>query len=240
LKTILKLSLTQFSGTAATAAPKKRGRPAGSKNTKTTAPKKKKEKGPSVDPAVLQEAASRLWKDEWVAQLIEQRALMKAAFDAPPKQGVNLWTKVAAEVLANCPDFNKNAEACRKRFAQELKDYQGDKAQNAKSGHDRGDRSKQYDLMDSHFAGKATVHCVAHADSENVEVVSGSNSSGGSSLEEKPRRTGGKRESVVSELSATFASTSEAFVAEYKSVERNKAVQLAELTDSLKCIINKL
>jgi hypothetical protein len=152
-------------GTAGDVLPKKRGRPAGKKNEKTTASKKKKEETPAPDPEVLQEAQSRMWRDEWIVQLIEQRALMQAQFDAP-KQGVDLWTKVAAEILAACPDFNKNAEACRKRFAKELKDYQGDKAQNAKSGHDRGDRSKFYDLIDSHFATKATVHCVAHADSE--------------------------------------------------------------------------
>jgi hypothetical protein len=53
-----------------------------------------------------------MWKDEWVVQLIEQRALMKQQFDAPPKQGVDLWTRVAAEVLANCPDFKKNCYDC--------------------------------------------------------------------------------------------------------------------------------
>ncbi|GAQ84888.1 hypothetical protein KFL_002110010 [Klebsormidium nitens] len=180
---------------------KKRGRPAGSKSTKTPATKKKTDKAPAIDPELLQEAQSRLWKDEWIHQLIEQRALMQAQFDAP-KQGVDLWTRVATEVLANCPDFNKNAESCRKRFAKELKDYQLDKAQNAKSGHDRGDRSKFYDTMDSHFAGKATVHCVAHADSEAVvDVPSGESeekpsSSGHSLLDSRgKRKRGEKRES---------------------------------------------
>jgi hypothetical protein len=115
---------TCVAGTAAVAGPKKRGRPAGTgKGTKTTATKKKKDNEPPVDPQVLEEAQTRLWKDNWVLQLIEQRAQMKEQFDAPPKQGVDLWTKVAAEVLANCPDFNKNAKACRKRFAKELKEY---------------------------------------------------------------------------------------------------------------------
>jgi hypothetical protein len=177
-----------------------------------------------------------------VVQLIEQRALLKDKFDNP-KQGVDLWTKVAAEILANCPDFNKNAEACRKRFAKELKDYQGDKAQNAKSGHDRGDRSKHYDLMDSHFASKATVHCAAHADSETVEVLSECsekpNSSGGSISEDKLKR-GNKRESLASELSATFISTSEAFMEEYTKVEDRKAKQISDLTDLLRCIVEKL
>jgi hypothetical protein len=115
---------TCVAGTAAVTGPKKRGRPAGTgKGTKTTATKKKKDNEPPVDPQVLEEAQTRLWKDNWVLQLIEQRAQMKEQFDAPPKQGVDLWTKVAAEVLANCPDFNKNAKACRKRFAKELKEY---------------------------------------------------------------------------------------------------------------------
>jgi hypothetical protein len=236
------LPFTQKAFLICSAGTKKRGRPAGAKNNKGP-PRKKKEQAPQIDPAVLQEAANGLWKDEWVVQLIEQRAFLKDKFDNP-KQGVDLWTKVAAAILHNCPDFNKNAEACRKRFAKELKDYQGDKAQNAKSGHDRGDRSKHYDLMDSHFASKATVHCASHADSETVEVLSGSsenpNSSGGSFTEDNKAKRVSKRESVASELSATFISTSEAFMEEYTKVEDRKAKQISDLTDLLRCIIEKL
>jgi hypothetical protein len=97
--------------------------------------------------------------------------------------------------------------------------------------------------MDSYFASKATVHCVAHADSETVEVPSGSseqaNSSGGSSIEEKLRR-GSKRDSVASEMLATFANTSEALMGEYRKVETRKSEQISELTDLLRCLINKL
>jgi hypothetical protein len=168
---------------------------------------------------------------------------MQAQFDAP-KQGVDLWTKVATEVLANCPEFNKDGEACRKKFSKEMKDYQGDKAQNAKSGHDRGDRSKFYDLMDAHFASKATVHCVAHADLEVVDVPSGSEEkpaslSGHSMLDKKPRR-GNRKDSGVSELSNTFVNLSDAFMNGYTRAEDRKSQQIEGLTNVLKDLVNAL
>jgi hypothetical protein len=92
--------------------------------------------------------------------------------------------------------------------------------------------------MDSHFANKATVHCVAHASSEPVEVHSAS--SGGSSGDAKVNKRGSKRDSVASELSAAFASTSEAFLDEYKKAEAQKLQQISELTEVLKFFVDKL
>jgi hypothetical protein len=167
---------------------------------------------------------------------------MQAQFDSP-KQGIDLWTRVASEVLANCSDFNKNAEACRKRFAKELKDYQLDKAQNAKSGHDRADHSTFYEAMYAHFASKATVYCVAHADSEDVDVPSGSaenvSSSGHSSIDRRVK-VGEKRESVASELSNRLANTSEAFMDGYTRLEDRRSLQIESLTNVLKDLVNVL
>jgi hypothetical protein len=83
--------------------------------------------------------------------------------------------------------------------------------------------------MDAHFASKATVYCVAHADSEEVDVPSGSaenvSSSDHSSIDRRVK-VGEKRESVASELSNRLANTSEAFMDGYTRLEDRRSVTI--------------
>jgi hypothetical protein len=84
--------------------------------------------------------------------------------------------------------------------------------------------------MDSHFANKATVHCVAHASSEPVEVHSAS--SGGSSGDAKVNKRGSKRDSVASELSATFAAHPKHL---WTNTKRQRPESFSKLVSSQKC-----
>lgn len=77
------------------------------------------------------------WKDFWVDQLIHVRGGMNEVFNNPVKQGVNLWAKVATQLAATYPDFDKDSEGCRKKFQAVLAQYRIDKAHNSISGNDR-------------------------------------------------------------------------------------------------------
>ncbi|KAH7283439.1 hypothetical protein KP509_34G007600 [Ceratopteris richardii] len=63
------------------------------------------------------------WKDHWVDQLIHIRGGMSEDFNNPSKQGVNLWAKVSTKLTSTYPDFDKDSEACRKKWAKVLGQY---------------------------------------------------------------------------------------------------------------------
>ncbi|MCO5605238.1 hypothetical protein L7F22_059418 [Adiantum nelumboides] len=48
------------------------------------------------------------WKDTWVVQLIHVRGAMHNEFGKTPKQGVDLWSKVATQLASLFPDCDKN------------------------------------------------------------------------------------------------------------------------------------
>ncbi|MCO5594164.1 hypothetical protein L7F22_048187 [Adiantum nelumboides] len=109
------------------------------------------------------------WKDFWVDQLIHVRGGMSEEFNNPQKQGINLWAKIASRLASSTyHDFNKDSEACRKKWAAVLAQYWLDKAHNATSGNDRKHTCKWYDVMDEYYHDRAQVNCVSHASSTTV------------------------------------------------------------------------
>ena len=68
--------------------------------------------------------------------------------------------------MALCPDFTKDSEDCRKKWAAIYNDYKEDKAMNAKSGSSRSEKCRWYSLVDEFMFDRTNV--VAHAHSSAV------------------------------------------------------------------------
>ena len=65
--------------------------------------------------------------------------------------------------MSLCPDFTKDSEACRKKWASIYNEYKEDKAMNLKSGSGRSEKCRWYDLVDEFMFDRANVVSHAHA-----------------------------------------------------------------------------
>lgn len=68
-----------------------------------------------------------------------------------------------------CPDFTKDSEACRKKWSAIYNDYKEDKAMNAKSGSQRSEKCRWYQLVDEFMYDRANVVSHAHASAVNPD-----------------------------------------------------------------------
>ena len=71
--------------------------------------------------------------------------------------------------MALCPDFQKDSEACRKKWTSIYNDYKEDKAMNMRSGSDRSEKCRWYQLVDEFMSDRAHVKAHAHASASNPE-----------------------------------------------------------------------
>ena len=62
-----------------------------------------------------------------------------------------------------CLDFPKDSEACRKKWSVIYNDYKEDKALNLKSGSQRSDKCRWFQLVDEFMFDRANVVTHAHA-----------------------------------------------------------------------------
>ncbi|KAI5075864.1 hypothetical protein GOP47_0009940 [Adiantum capillus-veneris] len=190
-----------------------------------TAPSKKarvsKKKGIvelEADKDIIQKSKDQ-WKDIWVDQLIHVREGMHEEFNNPQKQGINLWAKVVARLASTYHDFDKDSEACRKKWGFVLGQYRLDKAHNATSGNDRKYTCKWYDVVDEYYHDRASVKCVSRASStthENTKMseVPGEEDSKASQIKiQATTTTNGKRSTPkVEESLAQMADTGRALL----------------------------
>ncbi|MCO5575869.1 hypothetical protein L7F22_029674 [Adiantum nelumboides] len=93
------------------------------------------------------------WKDVWVAQLIHVRGRMQSSFSGPQKQRVDLWQVIKNEMARTCPGFDKDSEACRKKWRRVYKEYRDEKTSHAAS--DASQRSRFYDLLEYYMGDRA-------------------------------------------------------------------------------------
>lgn len=68
-----------------------------------------------------------------------------------------------------CPDFTKDSEACRKKWSAIYNDYKEDKAMNAKSGSQRSEKCRWYQLVDEFMYDRANVVSHAHESAVNPD-----------------------------------------------------------------------
>lgn len=124
------------------------------------------------------------------------------------KQGVNLWGKVAIQLSSIYHDFDKDSEACRKKWAQLLNQYRADKTHNMISGNDRKITCKWFDIMDEYCHDRASVTCVSHASSggdcegpshSEMDTTPSDNCGEGSTPKNNPRINVGPKPSLFEE-----------------------------------------
>ncbi|KAI5067982.1 hypothetical protein GOP47_0016327 [Adiantum capillus-veneris] len=94
------------------------------------------------------------WKDEWVAQLIHIKGRAQAAVSGPQKQRVDLWQVIKSEMARTCHGFDKDSEACRKKWRRVYKEYKDDKCLRAAGNGSQ--KCKFYDLMDFYMGEKTS------------------------------------------------------------------------------------
>lgn len=85
--------------------------------------------------------------------------------------GVDNWSRLHTKLVSLCPDFNKDAEACRKKWGAIYKDYKYDKFHNSVSGNSRSDKCKWYVLVDEFMSERANVVSHAHGSAYVPEDV---------------------------------------------------------------------
>lgn len=96
------------------------------------------------------------WKDVWVAQLIHIRGRMHSTFTSPQRQRVDLWQIVKHEMTNSCYGFDKDSEACRKKWIRVYKEYKDDLHL---SSDEKSQKCRFYDLVDFYMGNRASGLC---------------------------------------------------------------------------------
>ena len=79
------------------------------------------------------------------------------------------WSRLHTKLVALCPDFTKDSEACRKKWSNIYNDYKEDKAMDMRSGSDRSEKYRWYQLVDEFMSDRAHVVSHAHASAMNPD-----------------------------------------------------------------------
>ena len=82
-------------------------------------------------------------------------------------------SRLHTKLVSMYPDFTKDSEACRKKWAAIYNDYKEDKVMNAKSGSQRSEKCRWYQLVDEFMYDKANVVSHAHASAVNPDGPKG-------------------------------------------------------------------
>ncbi|MCO5603771.1 hypothetical protein L7F22_057923 [Adiantum nelumboides] len=117
----------------------------------------------SLEDTTKEKKGRENWKDAWMVQLIHICGAMHAEFGKTPKQGIDLWSKVATQLASLFPDCDKDGQACRKKWGRVYNSYKTDKSHLSISGNDRIITCDWYDIVDEYMHGRANVVCGSHA-----------------------------------------------------------------------------
>ena len=85
--------------------------------------------------------------------------------------GVDDRSCVHTKLVSLCPDFTKDSEACRKKWSSIYNDYMEDKAMNMKSGSQRSEKCRWFQLVDEFIFDRTNVVSHAHASARNADGV---------------------------------------------------------------------
>lgn len=151
------------------------------------------------------------------------------------------------KLVSLCPDFNKDSEACRKKWGAIYNEYKEDKAMNMKSGSQRSEKCRWFQLVDEFMYDRAHVVSHAHASAVNPDGPKfGSNSdtshtehrSGEStSKSPEPRR---KDDMVLAECVSEFRDTSRTLMENMKSSDEMKMALLMTMQQIMLKLVEKL
>lgn len=85
------------------------------------------------------------------------------------RAGVDNWSRLHTKLVALCPDFTKDSEACRKKWSVMYNEYKEDKSMNMRSGSERSEKCRWYTLVDEFMSDRAHVVSHAHASASNPD-----------------------------------------------------------------------
>ena len=85
------------------------------------------------------------------------------------RAGVDNWSRLHTKLVALCPDFTKDSEACRKKWSVVYNEYKEDKSMNMRSGSERSEKCRWYTLVDEFMSDRAHVVSHAHASASNPD-----------------------------------------------------------------------
>ena len=77
--------------------------------------------------------------------------------------GVDNWSRVLIKLVSVCSDFPKYSEVCHKKWSVIYNDYKKDKALHLKSGSQRSEKCRWFQLVDEFMFDRANVVSYAHA-----------------------------------------------------------------------------
>ena len=83
--------------------------------------------------------------------------------------GVDNWSRLHTKLASLCFDFTKDSEACRKKWSTIYNDYKEDKAMNMRSGSQRSEKCRWFQLVDEFMSDHAHVVSHAHASASNPD-----------------------------------------------------------------------
>ena len=83
--------------------------------------------------------------------------------------GVDNWSRLHTKLVSLYPDFIKDSEACRKKWSSLYNDYKENKAMNIRSGSNRLEKCRWYQLMDEFMSDRTHVVSYAHASATNPD-----------------------------------------------------------------------
>lgn len=85
------------------------------------------------------------------------------------RAGVDNWSRLHTKLVALCPDFTKDSEACKKKWSVVYNEYNEDKSMNMRSGSERSEKCRWYTLVDEFMSDRAHVVSHAHASASNPD-----------------------------------------------------------------------
>lgn len=146
-----------------------------------------------------------------------------------------------------CPDFNKDSEACRKKWSSIYTEYKEDKAMNMKSGSQRSEKCRWYLLVDEFMFDRANVVSHAHADVMDGDGVKCSVTSETNTKEQKsgessskspePKR---KEELFLERCLGELKESSKIMLESLKSNDDIKMALLMSMQKTMEKLVDKL
>ena len=74
--------------------------------------------------------------------------------------GVDNCSRVHTKLVSLCPNFTKDSEACNKKWSAIYNNYKEDKFMNLKSGLQRSEKCRWFQLVDEFMLIEPTLFCM--------------------------------------------------------------------------------
>ena len=163
------------------------------------------------------------------------------------RAGVDNWSRLHTKLVSLCPDFTKDSEACRKKWSAIYSDYKEDKSMNLKSGSQRSEKCRWYQLVDEYMYDRAHVVSHAHSSAINPDgpvATSASDTNvrelrSGDSISKSPEPKR-KEETVVERCLGEIREGSKEIMESMKASEDMKMTLLISMQQTILKLVEKL